>query len=324
MRGRCLIGKRKCSWEVGLLDVVEDVRRKLDCIISHYTTRISRLRRCDSSSQMRKFFEATSSREAQVLSKGRILNACCAKVICVEESPSETMPDCPMIEISVPDTSSPMPAFHWSIQQQIVDEFQPKLLMFRLRNYGLVRDSAFDLPKLPAQVRDIARCLGAGVEGDAELQGKLALLLKEQGLQICASGENPICSAIIEGLLAVSHQLEKKSAGVAEITKVANDILARRGELLELQPRAVGSLLRTLGFSTQRLGAAGRGITLLNSIRDRIHDLAVGHKLFPRGSRSASCAQCEELILRQDFPHDEEESIRTLESMSNEELDSIA
>jgi hypothetical protein len=258
------------------------------------------IERCDSSSQLRKLLEATSSREAQVLSKGRILNTYCAKVVCVEESLNEMMPDWPMIEIPVPEICSPASSLNSSAQLQIADEFQSKLLMFRLKNYGLVRDSAFALPELSAAGRDIARCLGASVEGDTELQAQLALSLRENLHQIRTSAENPLYSAIIEGLLSLSHQLKKESAGVAEITKAANVNLEKRGELLELNPRAVGSLLRTLGFPTRRLGATGRGIILLNSIRDRIHKLAGEYNLLRTPLRSLDCAQCEQLIWRED------------------------
>jgi hypothetical protein len=50
------------------------------------------IERCERSSQFRKFLEATSSRDAQILSKGRILNACCAKFLCIEEPLSDAMP----------------------------------------------------------------------------------------------------------------------------------------------------------------------------------------------------------------------------------------
>lgn len=72
----------------------------------------------------------------------------------------------------------------------------------------------------------------------------------------------------------MSHQPKKESVGVSELTTAVNRILERRGELLEMRLRAVGGILRLLGFSTERLGAYGRGLTLLNSVRRRIHELA--------------------------------------------------
>ena len=61
-----------------------------------------------------------------------------------------------------------------------------------------------------------------------------------------------------------------------------------------MNPRAVGNILRALGFSTQRLSATRRGILLLNSIRQRIHQLASKHELLKAGFRSTECVQCDE------------------------------
>jgi hypothetical protein len=67
-----------------------------------------------------------------------------------------------------------------------VEEFQPKFEMFRLLNYNLVRASVFDLPEINSQARDLARCLGAVVAGDAELQVQLGALLKAQDRHVLA------------------------------------------------------------------------------------------------------------------------------------------
>ncbi len=41
------------------------------------------IERCEPSSQFLKFLEATNSQDAQIVSKGRVLKACCAKVVCI-------------------------------------------------------------------------------------------------------------------------------------------------------------------------------------------------------------------------------------------------
>jgi len=64
---------------------------------------------------------------------------------------------------------------------------------------------------------------------------------------------------------------------------------------LTLKPRAIGSILRSLGFTAQRLSAAGRGTTLLNSVRQRIHDLAWSYDLLERDLRPGDCEQCRRL-----------------------------
>jgi len=257
------------------------------------------IERCEPTPQFVKFLEATSSRDAQIVSKGRILNASCAKVLCSEESLSGMVPNWLGLDIPVPHLAAPLPLFDFRAQEQIVGEFQPKLEMFRLTKYALVRDSGFDLRETTNATREMVRCLGASVADDVALQAQLAALLSEQYHPIHTQAEKELHSAVIEALLALSHQANKESAGVAEITTAVNEILERRGELLEMKPRAVGSILGVLGLSTKRLGASGRGVTLLNSVRRRIHELAEKHKINGEATAAKGCAHCYEMYRKE-------------------------
>jgi len=170
----------------------------------------------------------------------------------------------------------------------------------------LVRDSVFDLRETTNAAREMIRCLGASVANDVALQAQLGALLTEHYHPIHSQSEKELHSAVIEALLAFSHQVGKKSTGVAEITKAVNEILERRGELLEMKPRAVGSILRVLGLSTKRLGASGRGITLLNSVRRRVHELANKHKIIGEATASKQCKQCYEMYRKESDDHQDE------------------
>jgi hypothetical protein len=279
------------------------------------------IERCERSLQFRKFLEATSSRDAQILSKGRILNACCAKVLCIEEPLSDATPGWLTIELPGATTNGPLPVLDASAQQQLLEEFQPKFEMFRLINYNLVRASVFDLPEINSQARDVARCLGAVVASDCELQAQLAELLKDPDHHVYAETTNELQSVVIEALLSSSHQAKKECLGVAEITTMVNKTLERHGESLEMNPRAVGNILRALGFSTQRLSATRRGIFLLNSVRRHIHQLAARHELLKAQFRSADCAQCDEQAMKEEDKYNDEQLSRQLESMSEQELE---
>lgn len=239
--------------------------------------------RCEPTTPFLRFLEATNSRDSNVIVNGRILNACCGKVLFSEQSWSGTVHGWPLLEIFLPEFLGALPVLTLTERQRLAAEFQPKLEMFRLKNFVLARDSAIDFPDIPAAARELARCLGACVADDKALQGKLGDLLKKQFLSVQSQSEREVHVAVIEALLALSKDEKRASAGVAEITFRVNRILENNGELLVLAPRAVGSVLRTLGFSTQRLGAVGRGITLLNSVKQRIYDLAIRHGILENG-----------------------------------------
>lgn len=239
--------------------------------------------RCEPTTPFLRFLEVTNSRDSHVIVKGRILNVYCSKVLFSDQSWSGTVAGWPLLEIFLPEFPGALPVLTLAERHRLATEFQPKLEMFRLKNFVLARDSAIDLPDIPPAARELARCLGACVADDKELQGQLADLLKKQFLSVQNQSEREVHLAVIEALLALAKDEERASVGVAEITVRVNQILENNGELLVLSPRAVGSVLRTLGFSTQRLGAAGRGITLLNSVKQRVYELAIRHEILENG-----------------------------------------
>src|SRR6266404_4059790 len=264
------------------------------------------IERCELTPQLLNFLEATNSHDAQIVSKGRILKACCAKVLCVEEALGGLLRGWLTIDLSGKDLDTSLPVLDAHAQEQIVEEFQPKLEMFRLKNYSVVRESIFDVPEISSGARDLARCLGGAVASDTELQEQLRPLLKEQDAQpVYGDSAKELHWVVIEALLSCAHQSQKKHIGVAELTATTNRILEGRGELLVMNPRAVGNILRALGFSTQRLTAIQRGIILLNSVRLRIHQLASKYNLLESGSRSNDCAQCQQLTIDEELSADD-------------------
>ena len=196
--------------------------------------------RCEPTMPFLKFLEVTNSRDSHVIVKGRILNVYCGKVLFSDQSWSGTVPGWPLLEIVLPEFPGALPVLTLRERQRLAAEFQPKLEMFRLKNFVLARDSAIDFPDIPAAARELARCLGACVADDQELQGQLADLLKKQFLSVQNQSEREVHLAVIEALLALSKDEKRASVGVAEITVRVNRILENNGELLVLSPRAVG------------------------------------------------------------------------------------
>ncbi len=98
--------------------------------------------------------------------------------------------------------------------------------------------------------------------------------------------------------------------------------LEQCGEFLEMKPPAVGSILRALGLSTKRLGASGRRIILLNSVRRRIHRLADNYKVLGADIREEQCAQCDELYHKEPYEaHDEQDLSDRLSRMTSDQLE---
>lgn len=191
--------------------------------------------------QLQKLLRATSSREAQVIAHGRLVNACSPLILCLDEPCDGWFPHWPAIAIPVPDFEGPLPFLDQQTQKQIASEYQGKLLMYRLENYGRVRESNFDVPELSAGSRDMARCLGACLAGNPEMEGLLVRLLREQESQRAPAEQNELNSAVLEALLKFCHEPGKQALTVAEITTELNRVLEKRNETIELKPRSVGA-----------------------------------------------------------------------------------
>ncbi|MGB2886113.1 MAG: hypothetical protein WBC04_00315 [Candidatus Acidiferrales bacterium] len=123
-------------------------------------------------------------------------------------------------------------------------------------------------------MREIARTLGACVVDDAELQSRVIPLLEEQDQDARVRRSMAIEAIVLEAGLFLSHEKKRDRAFVGEFATITNGILQGRGEALELNSRAVGDYMRSLGLYTRQLGSAGRGILLLNDVRRKIHELA--------------------------------------------------
>jgi hypothetical protein len=256
--------------------------------------------RFEFSLQLEKLLRASSAPDIYIPWKGRLVNTCCAKVICADEPLDSEKLRQGAIEIPVAPTRQPLPILEKCVQQDIANEYQSKLLSFRLANYNRVRNSNFDVPCFEFSARDLARCLGACVSEDLELQKQIIPLLIERNNELQAVGEctRYLNNILIEIMLSFCHREGKRTLRVGEITSGVNSILKERGEMLEMTPKQVGKKLSAMGLAPYRLDALGRGIQLLDPIRQRIHRLAWDYRSdsvsHDREDYSAKCRHCRE------------------------------
>jgi hypothetical protein len=72
-----------------------------------------------------------------------------------------------------------------------------------------------------------------------------------------------------------------------------NTIAESRGEILDVTPRHVGWLLKSVGLHTEKLGKAGRGVCLHPATRDHIHRLAIQYEVRSVDQKRQLCSECE-------------------------------
>ena len=227
------------------------------------------LEHCELNPQFQRFLLTTSG-DAQIVAKGRVLPVSCNKVLCSEESNTGLAPGWPELEIELPQSWGVTARLDSAAEQRIADEFQPQLQFYRLWNYTAVRDAVISVPNIPVAARETASALLACIVDDHELRAQLHDLL-DKHFAPRGKWSTPNLE-LLDVLLTVSHG-KQSTVSVGEMTKKLNNALESQGETLVLQPRAVGHLLKTFGFETQRLGSQSRGITLSKFNKERIHAL---------------------------------------------------
>jgi len=200
--------------------------------------------------------------------------------------------------VQVPAMSIPLPPATHAVRritkleaQKIVDRFQPRLLDYRLKNYQEVTNAQFDVPGFCPEVRQVARVLGAVVEGSASLQASITDALRGLNEQRKGERSQTAAAVVLEALLAVSHG-QAPGAYVGAICDLANGFLEDRDETTRLSPKAVGEILRQeLGLVARRR-AHGYELALDVGTQRRVHHLAVAHDVLELVS---GCPRCQEI-----------------------------
>ena len=174
---------------------------------------------------------------------------------------------------------------------ELAETFQPQLLQCRLECRQRVASPTWDVQDFASPTREVARSLGICLPSE-QLRGDLVDLLRgheEEAQVACSTNDRAL---LIEGLLAVCHDAQKKSIFVAALTEIVNTIFKMRGEPYQLTPRRVGALLKSLGIPAERLGKAGRGLLLREQTRTAIHKLAMDYAVRSIQDKVQRCRHC--------------------------------
>jgi hypothetical protein len=187
--------------------------------------------------------------------------------------------------------------------EELAANLRDRLLRFRFDTYKRVR-----IPEIPGseelrpRARDLLGCLAAPSFEDRE---RCQFLLSFFELEHAVGQEplSPAGNAVLAGLFYVFHSVDKVSDSatvyVRDLTRVANNLLAESGERLRLQPRKVGSVLTSLGFTSRQRTNSGWVVWLDGCEQVLIHELAKRHGIdhLPfrlRGIPPESCRLCQE------------------------------
>ena len=163
---------------------------------------------------------------------------------------------------------------------EIADHFLPRLLRYRLDHAKEVRESQFVVPDQPFPTGDLARTLGACIQGDADLALQVVPLLSSQDDDVDRCS---LDHAIIEVVWPRVHRTIGDTAAAnmkigAELTPEVSTFLLCCGETRQYKREEVGKRVAKLGLSTKPTNA-GTVLLLDRQTSRRVHQLAVAYRI---------------------------------------------
>jgi hypothetical protein len=218
------------------------------------------------------FWRASNYRGAVVPGpQGTVRNVGCAKVVFCETEAARRAWAPEAVHIPLLPTSQEFPSLSELEEAQLAAEYQPQLLMFRLRNLSLMYQS--DVSSCRPSFAGFAPggSLPACLTEDPEILKALTPLADSHAQDLLATRVLDPHVAIVESVWAASHK--EKEMSTDEITNRVSALLWERGQRFRYNSREIGWKLRNLGLSRQNNGKC-KVVRFSHEMRLRIHQLA--------------------------------------------------
>jgi hypothetical protein len=197
------------------------------------------------------------------------------------------------IHISAAPSSSQSSGLDERVQNEIANDFQPRLLMYRLKSFGKVPASPVDVSNFTFATRQLARALAECFPEDPELARDAVQLLQLQDEDIRGQRFCDVNCAIVEILWGVIHDRKQREVRVDELAKDVNALLRSRGETLEYGAEEVGWKLRSLNIPRHST-SSGRQVLLGRQTSQSVHRLAKAYGLPCTQRAPADCPDCDQ------------------------------
>ena len=248
---------------------------------------------------LRHMLRSGTTREVLAVRRNRTFHSFGAKVISSLEAPDDAALNsrCIVIPMSESKSTALVRNDEPAVQQQAAN-LQAQLLRFRFENYKTVRPVPVPGDEaLRPRTRDLLRVLSAA-HADVSRSERL-LRFVESGQGVEPEPLSPEQNAVVRAMFSAVHIREDFSCiWISDLTQRVNIFLELAGEQLRIQPRKVGAVVTSLGFSSRTRTNSGWVISLSRKDAERLHELAVCYGIdgirdtFPQGISPEECSQC--------------------------------
>jgi hypothetical protein len=236
--------------------------------------------------RLRHILRSGTTREVGAMSRNHTFHSYGAKVISWLEQPNDPALNSRCILISMVESKSTtlINADEPKVRQ-LANDLQAQLLQFRFDNYNRVQPIPIPGEEiLRPRTRDLLRALAAA-HADADRSYRL-LKFFESAQAVPAEPLDPEHNAVLRALFSLIHLAEDfNSCWIGDLTQKVNFFLKLAGENLRLQPRKVGAVLTTLGFTSRTRTNSGWLLSLNQKDAERLHQLAASYGIDGIGKR---------------------------------------
>jgi hypothetical protein len=196
------------------------------------------------------------------------------------------------LQVCVAPAQDPLPELTDEDDAEIGDDFQAKLLRFRMVSYRRVRDAKPDcrdfIPAMRGQIRTLLAPLG----DCEELRDGVLQYLLRQSQEAAGARFTDLECVVSEAALFFCHTREDtREFFVGQLAEKVRALLKGRHEDFNLTDKKVGSALRGLGIRGARV-TAGYKVLLTDSVREQIHRVAHAYQALPVQDGIARCRHC--------------------------------
>lgn len=195
------------------------------------------------------------------------------------------------VRISLPPVQELLPTLTYKEETELADDFQAKLLRYRLVNYWSVSQVQLDIGDLVPAMREEARAWLAPVNACPGLYKDVSNILLQQSHE--AEGDRMFDDrcVVAEAALFFCHRSDTDHFFVGELAEIVNTLLTGRHDDRVLSDKKVGLLLRALGIHAERV-VRGFKVSLTNLVREQIHRVAKSYQVVSTQDGIVRCNYC--------------------------------
>lgn len=177
------------------------------------------------------------------------------------------------------------------LQDEIAHDFQPRLLMYRIRNLRKPSTARVDVSNYAFATRQLAGTLAQCFPENSKLAREVIQLLQSQDKEARVRRSYNVDCVIVEILWHAIHHEKQRQLSVAQLAKDVNALLRDRGESLQYSPEEIGWRLTALSIP-RHTNSSGREILLGGDTRQNIHRLAKAYELECAQLAYTGCPNC--------------------------------